>query len=676
MSEYSKMTLEDAKNLLKRIKKEIYRRSGMDEEGNPLLDENLRHFNLPILDAPDDSLFDIGYTDDVIRALNGSPIINTLINIGDFKDLRTVNEYDPIPQAFDINEIESILTQLESEPYDSAYTSCRSACTGLCMNNCTSSCSGGCENSCSMCSSQCSGMCSTECTGCSVSCGTDCGVSCGTSCANDSSACTGCSSGCVSCTGCSETCTSSCTGCNTTCYTGCNGGVASYSSDANCNNSCSVNCGGKASSTPTKKTTYGIELYHDGQIYGISKTDLRGNGTFVLPEITISNMDPYRFNFSDNSEDIYWSDGWKYDESIDGWGAHMVFPSGIVENKFNPGDTVYFSKNESTYNKNVALGRKATMNTKLCSAVNVYWASCTKYHITSDIRSTTDILSNGDTYTLDQNALVHISATKYGTEIAGFNPKIWGVKINGNSIELPFTGVLSMGDNIEVYGAPSIIFKLKRTCMPRQTVDIKCPGELSVCDTRCWCTECSIEYDMEKSSMIVNVGERKACNIFDNEHVECHVLAQMIPNGQSVESIHMEVESHLILGSDGKYHGYIYEVETEYYSFPDKYAIESVYGMNKLMAKVRLLDTDEYTRIRDIDVTEYRNSDVNMSNGSYYDYQFTIPDDLDSDIIGFIGMKSNIDSNATVIYKPGNTYSLFVNQHIMLKAIRESDNNG
>ena len=69
MSEYSKMTLEDAKNLLKRIKKEIYRRSGMDEEGNPLLDENLRHFNLPILDAPDDSLFDIGYTDDVIRAL-------------------------------------------------------------------------------------------------------------------------------------------------------------------------------------------------------------------------------------------------------------------------------------------------------------------------------------------------------------------------------------------------------------------------------------------------------------------------------------------------------------------------------------------------------------------------------------------------------------------------------
>ena len=36
MSEYSKMTPEDAKNLLKRIKKEIYRRSGMDEEGNPL----------------------------------------------------------------------------------------------------------------------------------------------------------------------------------------------------------------------------------------------------------------------------------------------------------------------------------------------------------------------------------------------------------------------------------------------------------------------------------------------------------------------------------------------------------------------------------------------------------------------------------------------------------------
>ena len=45
MSEYSKMTLEDAKNLLKRIKKEIYRRSGMDEEGNPLLDEQLRHYN-------------------------------------------------------------------------------------------------------------------------------------------------------------------------------------------------------------------------------------------------------------------------------------------------------------------------------------------------------------------------------------------------------------------------------------------------------------------------------------------------------------------------------------------------------------------------------------------------------------------------------------------------------
>ena len=112
MSDYSKMTIEDANTLLLRIKKEIYRRSGMDENGNMLLSETLRHFNLPILSEPDDSLFELGYTDDVIRALNGAPIINTLINIGDYKDLRTVNEYDPIPQAFDIEAIAALLTKM------------------------------------------------------------------------------------------------------------------------------------------------------------------------------------------------------------------------------------------------------------------------------------------------------------------------------------------------------------------------------------------------------------------------------------------------------------------------------------------------------------------------------------------------------------------------------------
>ena len=112
MDKYSTMTIEDAKNLLVRIKKEIYRRSGMDVNGDPLLPENLRHYNLPILDAPDDSLFELGETDDIIRALNGAPIINTLINIGDYEDLRTVHEYDPIPKAFDVELIEKLLDKM------------------------------------------------------------------------------------------------------------------------------------------------------------------------------------------------------------------------------------------------------------------------------------------------------------------------------------------------------------------------------------------------------------------------------------------------------------------------------------------------------------------------------------------------------------------------------------
>lgn len=927
MSEYSKMTLEDAKELLKRIKKEIYRRSGMDEEGNPLLDEQLRHFNLPILDAPDDSLFDIGYTDDVIRALNGSPIINTLINIGDFKDLRTVNEYDPIPQAFDIDEIKSILTQLESEPYDSAYTSCRSACTGLCINNCTSSCSGGCENSCSMCSSQCSGMCSTECTGCSVSCGTDCGVSCGTSCASDSSACAGCSSGCVSCTGCSETCTSSCTGCNTTCYTGCNGGLSSYATADSCTeNNCSSGCGNKSSSTPAIKTTYGISLYNDEKIYGISKTDLKGNGTFTLPDFDVGSLDPYKlYSYDSSVKDHYWSDGyvlmnppkdpskywyiekyvygklvetvrvnlgsgttfgsvdsgvtgdtffawsidststtrtfyptrtykntdsnvkkyldsentlkiyaiysyseqtettasissangvsqsvtvklagtvkftgyyryykygvsngsgslisesygsfttgtnntyakingselslslsknatitrsvnvgdtisimgytktdsnvsssgngtstnWVYsisctypayktttkyrveyetddtDTSEDNnsnepqWIANASITGGVaklVENVFYPEDTLYYANSDSDYENYVALGRKATRNDRLTSAVTPYWTSCTKYHLSSDISSTTDILSVGSPYTIDQNTNAIITAVKNGNKLEGYDPKVWSVKIDDVCIKLPYAGVLPQGSVIEVTGDASIIFKIKRTVLPKKSCTIDTTKGKHALDLRCWCTEYDVKYNLETETMSFTLGDRKACSLIDNEYAKCEITTLGGINAIPISTINMSVESHLILGADEKYHGYLYEIEVEYHAIPEAFvnSIKSLdfyrtYGMSSLKGDVTLVDTDEYTIITNVDLTEYRSDKQSSPDGSYYEYQFTIPEDIDSDIIGFQGINSNTDPDITVVYKPGQTYSLFCNQHIVLKAIRESDNNG
>lgn len=665
VSNCASMTVERAKELLLRIKKEIYRRSGMDENGNWLLSETLRHFNLPILSGPDDSLFELGYTDDVIRALNGAPIINTLIDIGDYKDLRTVNEYDPIPQAFDIEAIEALLTKMEAEPYDSDHTTCRSACTGLCISNCTSTCVGGCENSCSTCSEQCSGMCSDTCTGCSVTCGTNCGVSCGSSCSSDSSACAGCSSGCVSCTGCAETCTSSCAGCNSTCYTECTGGASSYSTDASCNgSSCSTNCGGKASAIPSRKTTYGINLHHDGRIYGIMKTDLKGNSTLTLPAFSSDKFNPFRFYDWKNADDSTVSKDDVYEYWID-----------EDDNKFSAGSLIYYAATETAYNNNLALGRKTTKCTDLYSVQPIYWASCTKYYISSDVSTTTDILSIGSKYIVDKTTNIFISATKNGNSVTGLSTE-WQVKINGTTVELPYSGVAIQGDVIEVFGDNTITYKLRRTQLLRKSAKLSFPRVRVSSDIqfRCWCTEYFAKYDLENDDVVFEKGTRKECSFDENENAK-YSKSYAYTNDGAMLFASMEVESHLVLGADGKYHGFLYEIEAEYYTIPESYTYDRILGSESLIGKVRLVDTDGITVLRDINLTEYRNFNATVYEGSYYVYQFTIPNDLDSDITGFIGMNSDINSKNIITFTPGNSYAIFNNQCIVLKAIR-GDING
>lgn len=664
------MTVKRAKDLLLRIKKEVYRRSGMDEDGNPLLNEKLRHFNLPILSGPDDTLFDLGYTDDVIRALNGAPIINTLINISDYKDLRTVNEYDPIPQAFDIDAIETLLTKMEAEPYDSDHTTCRSACTGLCISNCTSTCSGGCEDSCSSCSEQCSGMCSDTCTGCSVTCGTNCGVACGSSCSSDSSACAGCSSGCVSCTGCAETCTSSCVGCNSTCYTECVGGASSYSTDASCNgSSCSTNCGGKASSIPAVKTAYSITLHHDGRIYGIMKTDLSGNCAFILPSFSSDKFNPFRFYDWKNADDSIVSRDDTYEYWMD-YGTHRI----------SAGSLVYYSNSDSAGIYNTALGRKTTRYRQFYTVQPIYWASCTKYYISSDVSTMTDILSIGSKYVVEETTNIFISAIKNGNRVTGLSTD-WQVKINGNTVELPYYGVAIQGDVIEVFGDTTITYKLKRTQLIRKSTNLSFPMTKvsSVMQFRCRCTEYFAKYDLENDAVVFEKGSKKECSFDENENAKYTIeyTANKTDDGYISEltGASMEVKSHLVLGADGKYHGFLYEIEAEYYTIPESYTYDSILGSESLIGKVRLVDTDGITVLRDITLTEYRNFSTTDYEGSYYEYQFTIPDDLDSDITGFIGMNSDINSKNIITFTPGNSYAIFNNQCIILKAIR-GDING
>lgn len=660
MDKYSTMTIEDAKNLLVRIKKEIYRRSGMDVNGDPLLPENLRHYNLPILDAPDDSLFELGETDDIIRALNGAPIINTLINIGDYEDLRTVHEYDPIPKAFDVELIEKLLDKMESEDFDSESTSCRSACTGLCIHNCTSNCSGGCENSCSMCSTNCTGGCQTQCVGCSETCGTTCGVACGSSCSGDASSCTGCSVGCSGCTGCSETCLGSCTGCEATCYNSCTGGLSGSTVSACTGSSCSTGCGGSASSTPIIKTTYGIKLHHDGVLYAIAVTDINGKGTFTLPDFKCGIIDPYRFydinttDASGNKISIAKSDSYKY------WIEYNNLVDNI-EQKFLPGDTVYYTTTLDQYKSYVSLGRKATMSDSLYTRYYARWAKYTRYEVTNEIRLASDILSSNMIYTCDSTTLVRIDARKSNTPLTGANAKEYGIFINGKLVELPYFGIVHTGDEITSIANTSVVYRINKIVIDQTVKDRIKLSTTSNVNIIPRCTEFIAEVKPENLNVEYTIQSPVLCSLADNEYVTATIDTE-----DSSRYLSFSLRNHFILGADNKYHGFLYHIDVEEYDIPDKTDFIDVHNCwnDKLVGHVRFVD-DEYNKLCD-DVALTPVSPIE-NHGSRKKYMFTIPSEVD-DVEYYT---NNTTSKYSVKYMPGKTYTIYENQHIILKAKRK-----
>lgn len=116
--------------LKKKLKAELYRRNGngsvsefaskeydfteVPEEGKPITEEQ------------------------------GKKIIDLLLKICDYKDLRYVTRGDTIPEAFDAELLDLVdkLSKEERTGEIDEKSSCNGACTGLCVGSCVGYCNG------------------------------------------------------------------------------------------------------------------------------------------------------------------------------------------------------------------------------------------------------------------------------------------------------------------------------------------------------------------------------------------------------------------------------------------------------------------------------------------------------------------------------------------------------
>lgn len=105
----------------------------------------------------------------VVSVTDGNKIIEPLINIKDYGDLKRVVKGELIPDSF-ASELSSYVDTLAKESMTGSSTSCRGACTGLCVGTCHTECS-GCSSGCSGCSDTCNTSCQATCTG---TCGSGC----------------------------------------------------------------------------------------------------------------------------------------------------------------------------------------------------------------------------------------------------------------------------------------------------------------------------------------------------------------------------------------------------------------------------------------------------------------------------------------------------------------------
>ena len=197
-------------NIKSRIKAEMARRNGYG---------SLTDLSAPELDY---NVSPIG----TILSEHMQKIKDPLLHIKDFAKSNSFSQVvEPISG---LQNMESFLTIIESEPMYGEQTSCRSACSGLCMGTCIDTCDGcstGCQNGCTSCTSGCGAGCTHNCGGaCNIGCGTGCNNICGGAC--NIGCGTGCTGGCNGCGGCTGSCKG---GCTTSCNNSCG---------SNCSNSC------------------------------------------------------------------------------------------------------------------------------------------------------------------------------------------------------------------------------------------------------------------------------------------------------------------------------------------------------------------------------------------------------------------------------------------------------
>ena len=263
-----KITPEQVIELNKKLRKEILRRSGLNEDNTQIIsDPNKRHFNGKIIEIVDgvpsfdiNSLEFIHSPEDgkVIIAEHGQKLIDPMLIISDFLDLEAAKFSGPINDAYDYNLINAQLIKLSNEAFMTDESSCRSSCTGLCVGTCGITCTSDCTGECTGCSSTCEGIC-TGCSGCSETCGSKCGQSCANTCvasvggcnASCGGGCKGCDTGCSGCSngcqGCVGLCSASCTGgCKNSCTSGCKNSCGGCYST--CNTACGYSCTGSVSS--------------------------------------------------------------------------------------------------------------------------------------------------------------------------------------------------------------------------------------------------------------------------------------------------------------------------------------------------------------------------------------------------------------------------------------------
>jgi len=676
----------ELEQIIVQVRNEIYRRSGFNEDGDYLHQPEFRHYCGPILSEPDDTLFIIDSSTDIIRVGHGIPVIDMLLNICDFADARHVRELDLLPGIYHKEKLLKFVKFLRDTPFDAPVSHCRGACTGLCQNNCTTACSGGCINECASCSEVCSGKCSGQCTGCSESCGTSCGMNCGSDCSGKASGCSGCSSGCSGCTGCTNTCDGSCaTTCKTTCHgctAGCYGNTGLQDTCGGCGARCTTGCGGVTRSIASSPKYRSVELYHNGYLYGTLSTIYHDNSAVSEP-LSVGDIKLPTFDIIDDIFPLY--DGGipsqrKWVDSTDGtvYPIDSSLPTAIMTNS-DPSVTKMYSSTirEMYLYSKVEVGLSFEADEETMTLVNQ----------TKNISIATD-------------TIVFITATNSsGSLISGAHDSSWNLKINNTYEALPYSAILHSGDIISVYG-DNVTFNILRHIdnVAKKAISVPLIYEGSMIKRGigivpfCECSEIDISFDSSGNVSIVP-GVADVCNLANNPHAKVTSDLIIRDGGQITDvsgsiplsapeaitgvtnypsrltdtvTVTVEANEYKEILADGSYSGIVYNAGFELYESYD-YGIDIPYsystdGRTDSDFNVVLYDQDSKSIVKIVP--------LNRKDTSFEEYEFMIPK-----IDGY-SHATNAPSVAefesrTMTFNFDTTYSIYGRASIILLLVKE-----